>query len=258
MMAKVGDERLLNNDGADTRTSLAIILSKYGQAADAYAYNLRQSSSDYESMKINQRYLLNVASVLRSSYEIFDDKDFHRAASYFEAAAWSYLDRSDQLAFNQGHDGRFILSDKISSFFRSRLMIIAERAKRMKEPCCRELRDTTNPEISILRFLLDLVLELPIGAWECASCLAMIGNCKDCGYGRDHGICSHPGSNYDMLSSSRDAMLKSIRSNMSEIRSRSKSLRQDHEMQFYSPDTSPLAQMDIDICGQYDIVEVCD
>ncbi len=207
-------------------------------------------------MKINQRYLLDVASVLKSTYEIFDDKDFHRAASYFEAAAWSYLDKSDHLAFNQGHDGRFILSDKKSSFFRSRLMIIAERAKRMKEPCGREFKDTTNPEISTLRFLLDLVLELPIGAWECASCLAMIGNCKDCGYGRDHGICSHPGSNYDMLSSSRDAMLKSIRSNLSEIRSRSR--QQDHEMQFYSPDASPLAQIEIDICGQYDIVEVCD
>jgi hypothetical protein len=139
-------------------------------------------------------------------------------------------------------------------------MIMAERAKRMNELCGRELQDTTNPEISTLRFLLDLVLELPIGAWECASCLAMIGDCKDCGYGRDHGICSHPGSNYDMLSSSRDAMLKSIRSNLSEIRSRSrlKSLQQDHEMQFYSPDTSPFAQTEIDICGQYDIVEVCD
>ena len=255
MMAKVGEDKL-NGDGAGTITGLATILNKYGQAADAYAHDLRQSSSDYESMKINQRYLLDVASVLESTYEIFDNKDFHRAASYFEAAAWSYLDKSDQLAFNQGHDGRFTLSDKNSSFFRSRLTMIAERAKRMNELCYRELRDTTNPEISTLRFLLDLVLELPIGAWECASCLAMIGNCKDCGYGRDHGICSHPGSNYDMLSSSRDAMLKSIRSNLSEIRSRSR--QQDHKMQFYSPDTSPLAQMEIDICGQYDIVEVCD
>ena len=263
MMAKVGEERLLNRDEADSRTSLEAILSKHGQAADAYAHDLRQSSSDYESMKINQRYLLDVACVLESTFEIFDNKDnedFQQAASYFEAAAWSYLDKSDQLAYQQGHDGQFTLSDKNSSFFRSRLTIIAERAKRTTEHYGRELQDTTNPEISALRFLLDLVLELPIGAWECASCLAMIGNCKDCGYDRDHGICSHPGSNYDMLSSSRDAMLKSIRSNLSEMssRSRSESLQQDHEMQFYSPDTSPLAQMDIDICGQYDILEVCD
>lgn len=260
MMARVGEEILLNRDGAGTRTSLEAILSDYGQAADAYAHDLRQSSSDYKSMKINQRYLLDVASMLKGASEIFDNKDFHQAASYFEAAAWSYLDKSDQLAFHQGHDGRFTLSDKNSSFFRSRLMIIAERAKRMKELCGRELRDATNPEISTLRFLLDLVLELPIGAWECASCLAMIGNCKDCGYGRDHGICSHPGSNYDMLSSSRDAMLKSIRTKLTEIKSKSssKSLQQGDEMQFYSPDMSPLAQMEIDICGQYDIVEVCD
>jgi hypothetical protein len=260
MMAKVGEEELLNVDGAGTRTSLATILNKYGQAADAYAHDLRQSLSDYESMKINQRYLLEVAYVLESTYEIFDDKDFHQAASYFEAAAWSYLDKSDQLAYHQGHDGRFTLSDKNSSFFRSRLMNIAERAKRMNEVCGKELQYTTNPEISTLRFLLDLVLELPIGAWECASCLAMVGNCKDCGYGRDHSICSKPGSNYDMLRSSRDAMLKSIRSNLSEMRSRSRlmSLRQDHEMQFYSHDTPPLDQMEIDICGQYDIVEVCD
>jgi hypothetical protein len=260
MMAEVGGERFLNRDGAATRTSLEVILIKYGQAADAYAHDLRQSSSDYESMKINQKYLLEVAFVLESTHEIFDDKDFHQAASYFEAAAWSYLDKSDQLAYHQGHDGRFTLSHRNSSFFRSRLMIIAERAKRLNELCGRELQYTTNPEISTLRFLLDLVLELPIGAWECASCLAMIGNCKDCGYGHDHGICSHPGSNYDMLSSSRDAMLKTIRSNLSEMRSRSrsKSLQQDHGMQFYSPDTSPLAQTDIDICGQYDIVEVCD
>lgn len=260
IMPKISNEILLIREHVDIRACLATILNKYSQAVDAYSRDLGQSSSDYESMKINQRYLLDIASVLASTYEIFDDEDFQQAESYFEAAVWSYLDKSDQLAYNQGHDGRFTLSDNNSRFFKSRLMTIAERAKRMEELYGRELQYTTNPERSTLKFLLDLVLEMPIGAWECASCLAMMGNCKECGYGRDHGICSHPGSNYDMLSSSRDAMLKSIRSNLTEMNlgSRSKSPQQDHEAQLYSSDISLLAQKEIDICGQYDIVEVCD
>ena len=242
-----GQEMGQNRDEVDTRTSLEAIFGRYGQAADAYAHDLNRSSSDYEVMKVNQKYLTDVASVLKSISEVLNNKDVHQAASHFEAGAWAYLDNSDRLAYRQGLDGRFTLSTRNSSFLISRLTVIAGRTKRLKELYGRELQDTANPKRTALRFMLDLVLELPIGAWECASCLAMRGNCRDCGYGRDHGICSQPGSNYDMLSSSKDAILKSIRANLTEMK-----------MQFNSTDTSPLAQMEIDICGQYDIVEVCD
>lgn len=248
-----------DGDQVDTRTSLEAILSRYGQAADAYANDLNRSSSDYEAMKVNQKYLTDVASVLKSISGILNNKDVYQAASYFEAGAWAYLDNSDQLAYSKGLDGRFALSTRNSGFLRSRLKVIAERAKRMKVLYCREFQDTANPERSILRFMLDLVLELPIGAWECASCLAMRGDCSGCGYGRDHGICSQPGSNFDMLCSSQDAILRSIRANLTEMKLQygSMSLLKDLEMQLYSPNM-PLAEMEIDICGQYDIVEVCD
>jgi hypothetical protein len=264
MISASPEDNLANRNYASMRINIENLLDRYGQASDDYANDLRQSITDYELMKINQSYLLNVAPILKRLAKIFNFKNIHKAACCFEAAAWAYLDRSDKLAFDRGRDCRFDLSRKNSEFFRSRLNAAGERAKRIHELYEEEFKGTLHPEISSLRFLLDLVLVLPIGAWECAPCLAMAGNCRECGYGQDHGICSQPGSTYDMLRSSREAMLKNIRRKMTELRSNlgmssiENDLKQEHKIEIYSIRALPMAQLEIDICGQYDIVEACD
>jgi hypothetical protein len=130
----------------------------------------------------------------------------------------------------------------------------------MRELYKKDLQDSINPERSSLKFLLELVLELPMGAWECAPCLAMTGNCKDCGYGRDHGICAHPGSTHEMLNSSRETILKIIRRELTESRRRSgvEILLREQSIHFDLSDKPLSIQMEIDICGEHDIVELCD
>ena len=259
-MTRVINARSLMGNGTDARTNLDAVLRDYCQATEAFANDLRQQSSDYDLMLVVQRYLLAAAAVVKGLSEIFDYQNLCQAASYFEAAAWAYLDNSDLIAYRQGLDNRFTLNKESSRFLRSRLKVIAERAIRTGQLFRKDLRDATNFERSVLKFLLELVLELPMGAWECAPCLAMTGNCKDCGYGRDHGICAHPGSTHEMLSSSRETILKIIRRELTETgrRSGARILMQEQNMHFDLSDKSPSIQIEIDICGEYDIVELCD
>lgn len=244
----------------DIKTSLEAVLRKYGQAAEAFLNGLKQSSSNYDLMVSKQSYLLDAAGIINWSSEIFAYQDLSVAASFFEAAAWAYLDGSDLQAYYQELDNRFTLSEDSSRFLRSRLMVRAYEANRLWEICQRELSGTINPRMSALRFLLELVLKLPMGSWECAACLAVSGRCTECGYGRDHDICSHPGSTYEMLCSSREAILKSIRRRLTETGSKPMvgNPMPEQDINFDSSDKSYATQMESDICGQYDIVEACD
>jgi hypothetical protein len=259
-MTRVINARSLMGNETDAGANLDAVLMDYCQASEAFAHDLRQQSSDYDLMLVVQRYLLAAAAVVKGLSEIFDCQNLYQAASYFDSAAWAYLDNSDLIAYQQRLDYRFTLNKESSRFLRSRLKVIAERANRMRELYKKDLQDSINPERSSLKFLLELVLELPMGAWECAPCLAMTGNCKDCGYGRDHGICAHPGSTHEMLSSSREAILKIIRMELTESRRRSGAeipLR-EQSLHFDLSDKSPSIQIEIDICGEHDIVELCD
>ncbi len=260
-MREVFKARSLRSDGTDARTCLDAVLEDFRQATEAFAHGSKQPLSDYNLMVAIQRYLLAASAVVKGISEIFNYQNLYPAASFFEAAAWAYLDHSDQRAYHQGLDNRFVLSEDGSRFLRSRLKAMADRANRMVELYRRELQDTANFEHSALKFLLEVVLELPIGAWECAPCFAVTGNCKDCGYGQDHGICSHPGSTYEMLSGSREAILRSIRMGLTQAGRRSGAgiLLQEQNMHFDFSEKSAFFQMEIvDICGEYDIVELCD
>jgi hypothetical protein len=88
----------------------------------------------------------------------------------------------------------------------------------------------------------------------------MNGNCTDCGYGRDHGICSIPGSNYWILNNSRESMLKDIRKNMTKNRStsRAENLKREQKAHFSLDNEQASIQTETDICGEYDLAEVCD
>lgn len=259
-MTGVVNARSLMGNETDAGTNLDALLRDYCQATEVFAHDLRQQSSDYDLMLVVQRYLLAAVAVVKGISEIFDFQNLYQAASFFEAAAWAYLDNSDLRAYQQRLDNRFTLNEESSRFLRSSLKVIAERAIGMRELYWKDLRDSINPERSSLKFLLELVLELPMGAWECAPCLAMTGNCKDCGYGRDHGICAHPGSTHEMLSSSRETILRIIRRELTETgwRSGAGILLREREMHFDVSDKLPSIQMEIDICGEHDIVELCD
>ena len=260
-MAGAGEERSQDIDGTDLKTSLDAVLSEYAKSAEAFAYGLKQSSTEYDLMLVKQIHLLDSAAIIKSISEIFDYQDIFSEASIFGSAAWAHLNNSDLLAFQQGLDNRFVLSKEWSYFLRSRLEAVAKAANRIEPLFRKELQNTENPELSALRFLLDVILELPVGAWENAACFAMNGNCKDCGYGRDHGICSIPGSNYWILNNSRESMLKDIRKNMTKNRSisRAENLKHEQEAHFSSDkDEQASSLTEIDICGEYDLVEVCD
>lgn len=259
-MTGVAKARLLREDGTDAKANLYDVLRDYSQATENFARGLRQSLSDYDLMVVKQKYLLAAAAVIKGVSKIFGYKDISTAASFFEAAACAYLDNYDLRAYHQGLDKRFALDEESSRVLRSRLKIMAEKADRIGQLYSRELPEATDTERSALKFLIELVLELPTGAWECAPCLAVTGDCIDCGYGRDHGICSHPGSTYEMLSGSREAILESVRRGLTERgrRSGTRNLLQKQNMQFDSSDKSPFIQMESDICGENDIVELCD
>jgi hypothetical protein len=259
-MVGADEARLQDDDGINIKIDLEDILKEYGQAAEAFSDGLEQSSSNYDLMVVKQSFLLDAAGVFKRTADIFDYRDISLAASFFEAAAWAYLDGSDLQAYYKGLDNRFTLSEDCSRFIRSRLTVRATEAKKIKEVCSRELSYAADPRTWSLRFMLELVLKLPTGSWECSACFAASGKCKDCGYGRDHGICSHPGSTYEMLSSSREAILKSIRKSLIETCRTPEIGKSLHEQsaQFNSSSISFSSQMEIDICGQYDIVEACD
>ncbi len=270
--------------GNEIKTELDPIFRDYCQAVEAFALGVMRPSSVYDLMVVKQRYLLAAAAAIRSvsdifAYrdiagvrsisnrsgnrsvsDIFAYRDISLAVSLFEAAAWAYLDNSDLQAQLQGLDNRFAPAEENLSFLRSRLKVIAKRADRFGILYRKEIQETPNIEIATLRFLLSLVLELPMTAWECAPCIAAIGRCRDCSYGQDHGICSHPGSTYDMLCSSRDAIQKSIRRRLTgEGRSpEARRLLQEQNVHFGSPTGSSSAQMDIETCWEYDVVEACD
>ena len=259
-MAGAGEERSQDIDGTDLKNSLEAVLSEYDKSAEAFAYGLKQSSTEYDLMLVKQIFLLDSAAIIKSTSEIFDYQYIFSEASIFGSAAWAHLNTSDLLAFQQGLDNRFVLSKEWSQFLRSRLEAAAKAANRAEALFRKELQSTKNPERSALRFLLDVILELPVGAWENATCFAMNGNCRDCGYGRDHGICSIPGSNYWILNNSRELMLKDIRKSMTINRRRAgaENLKQEQKAHFSSDNEQVSSQTETDICGEYDLVEVCD
>jgi hypothetical protein len=249
-----------NGNGNEIKKELDPVFREYCQAAEAFAVGVIRPSSVYDLMVVKQRYLLAAAALLKSLSDIFAYRDVSLAASLFEAAAWAYLDNSDLQAQLQGQDNRFAPGEENFRLLRSRLKVIAERANRFGVLYSREIQETSNIEISSLRFLLSLVLDLPMSAWECAPCIAVIGRCSECSYGQDHGICSLPGSTYDMLCRSREAILKSIRRRLTEDdrSSEARRLLQEHNVRFDSSARSSSASMDIETCWEYDLVEACD
>jgi len=250
---------LPNGNENEIKTEIDPVFRDYCQAVEAFAVGVIRPSSVYDLMVVKQRYLLAAAAVLKSVSDIFAYRDVFLAASLFEAAAWAYLDNSDLQAHLQGLDNRFAPEEENIRLLRSRLKVIAERADRFGVLYSREIQET-DAEIATLRFLLSLVLELPMTAWECAPCIAVIGKCPECSYGQDHGICSLPGSTYDMLCRSREAILKGIRRRLTGDgrSSEARRLRQGQNVHFDYPARASSAQMDIDTCWEYDVVEACD
>jgi hypothetical protein len=245
---------------AGIRTDVEAVLREYGRAAEEFGASLSRAQTSYDLMVAKQRYLQSAAEVIKKMSLIFGHKELSLAASIFEAAAWAYLDHSDLRAYHQGLDKRFTLGEEDERFLRSRLKVRADEANRIQKLYGREVIQADNPQISALRFLLDLVLELPIGAWECAACLAVKGRCMECGYGQDHAICSRPGSTYEMLNRSHEAILGSIRRNLTETkgRSRDRNLREEQFRQWDLADRLSKVPKEIDICGGHDLARECD
>jgi hypothetical protein len=242
------------------KTDVEAVLSEYGRAAEEFGASLSRAKTCYDLMVAKQRYLQSAAEVIKRTSSIFDYQEITLAASFFEAAAWAYLDNSDMRAYHQGLDNRFTLSEEDERFLRSRLKARASEASRIRKLYGREIAAAESPQISALRFLLELVLELPIGAWECAACLAVKGRCMECGYGQDHAICSRPGSTYEMLNRSHEAVLGKIRSSLRETKmiSRARNPREEQFRQLELSDRRSMVSKEIDICGGYDLVRECD
>ena len=257
-MAGTVEERWLCRMGAQVSLDLASALSEYRLAAEEFARGLDRSSSEYELMVVEQRYLISVSNLLKKTYEIFDYQEGSQAASLFEAAAWSYLDGKDLSAYIQGLDDRFSLSSEDARFVRSRLKTIARRANRISKIYSRDFWDSANLERSAWKFLLDVFLELPVGAWEFVPCLAINGNCRSCGYARDHGICAQTGSACEMLSSSRESILKCIRKILSRMNRSSESNGKEQKAQIEGFAKLVFTRIESDICGEYEVVEACD
>jgi hypothetical protein len=243
-----------------TRTDFEAALGQYGRAAEEFGASLGQAETCYDLMVAKQRFLQAAAEVIKKTSLLLDCREISLAATIFEAAAWAYLDHSDMQAFHQGLDNRFTLLEEDERFLRSRLKVRADEARRIRRLYERELAAAESLQISALRFLLDLVLELPIGAWECAACLAFKGRCAECGYGQDHAICSRPGSTYEMLNRSHEAMLGIIRRDLAVMKMRFRD-RRPLEEKFRRLDWSDrltMLQLEVDICGGYDLVRECD
>jgi hypothetical protein len=242
-----------------TRTDVDAVLSEYGRAAEEFGASLSRAQTCYDLMVAKQRYLQSAAEVIKRTSSIFEYREIALAATIFEAAAWAYLDHSDLQAYHQGLDNRFSLGEEDERLLRSRLNVRAAEAKRIRKVYGREIAVAESPQISALRFLLELVQELPVGAWECAACLAVRGRCTECGYGQDHAICSRPGSTFEMLNRSHEAMLRSIRRGLTELKMQysRKPIREQFREWELSDRLSAL-QREIDICGGYDLVRECD
>lgn len=234
----------LKRDTKEGHACLDQALRRQIQAAEAFASGLEQAISDYELMLAVQRYLLDVSAIARDVSKIFGYSNLLTAVSSLEASAWTCLDSSDLMAQTQGIDGRFSLDEEGSRFLRSGLGVIAKRASRMAVVYSRILQEAVDPSRLALRFLLDLVLDLPIGAWECAPCIAFAGRCEECGYGRDHGLCSGSGSAYAVLRRSREALLEGI--------------RRDLTWAGRTSEEAPPIDWQVGLCAEGDIVELCD
>jgi hypothetical protein len=240
----------------DAGVSLGAIIADYKKAVEDFTLALEVSSSVYEIMLAKQGYLMAAAGVIEDLSKIYNIKGLCKAAEFFEAAAMAYLDDSDRKAFYMGSDGRFALSEDISRFLKSRLRTWAYRACGTGMLYCRELLYSNDLQSSFLRFLLDVALELPIDAWDCAPCLAAEGNCRDCGYGRDHIICAHSGSTYEMLSWSRGFIIRSARRALAKVGVRAKAY-QGEDLYSGAAKYSILNQ-EADLCDGSDAVDLCD
>jgi hypothetical protein len=236
------------------------ILNEYGRAAEEFGTSLSRAETNYDLMVAKQRYLQSAAEVIKRMALIFDHREISMAASIFEAAAWAYLDHSDLLAYHQGLDNRFTLSQEEERILRSRLRVRADEANRIRKHYGRELTAADNPQISALRFMLELALGLPTGAWECAACFAAKGRCMECGYGQDHAICSRPGSTYEMLNRSHEAILGGIRRSLIETkeRFRVRNLQEEQFRQWDLADRLSMVSKESDICGGYDLAREYD
>lgn len=213
----------------DARNSFIAILSDYKEAVENFVFSIEISDSSYELMIAKQEYLKAVSRIIKGLSEIYGYKSLWKAAAFFEAAAGAYLNDSDEKAYHEGSDDRFILSSDVYHFLISRLSMRADQAYRIWALYSRELLGSIDSKPFALQFMLDIVLELPIDAWDCAPCLATRGNCKDCAYGRNHIICSHPGSTYEMLRWSSEYIVKSIRNGITETR-RQSGIAQDRDL----------------------------
>jgi len=232
------------------------VLSNYKQAVEDFARALEFSTSSYELMIAKQGYLLAASRVIKDLSEMCGHKNLSKAATFFGSAASAYLDDSDRRAHYQSSDNRFALNEEISRFLKSGLKARAYQAYSIWTLYSRELQYSVDSQTSALQFMLDIALELPIDAWDCAPCLAVEGNCKDCGYGRDHRICSYPGSTYEMLSWSSGYIIRCIRKSLTEIR------RQSWTGQYedlYSREPKELfLNREEDLYEGSDVVDLCD
>lgn len=261
-MDRVGEEGSICYRELELRADVAVVISEYGRGISEFLQSLERATSDYELMVANQSYLLAVADLLRNASRILDCRVISPTASLFEAAAWAFIDSKDYSAHLQNIDGRFVLSSQESRFVRSRLKSIAQRAHRIRQIYSKEIEASSNPRRSALKFLLEVFLDLPVSAWEFAPCLAMKGNCKACGYAVDHGACAESGSAYDMLSSSREAILRIIRSSLSVMKRQSMNggLEQNIAAKERHEGSIKLAftRIESGLCGDYEVVEACD
>lgn len=246
--------------GRNERDNLLRWLGDYGQALDDFMLGLKRPSSEYELMAVKQRYILEAAGAIKKAAQSFDFHDLSLKASILEAAARAYGDSPPPLLQHDMTGKRCVLTEENYRFLRSRLKDKAHRANRSQELFCREMLQAPGLERSALKFLLDVTLELPMGAWECAACIAVSGRCEYCDHGLAHGLCSEPGSAYQTLHRSREAVLVSIRDALARTGRRPSAADHFPENGLF-PETAPrfpLAYEDLDTCWEYDVVEICD
>lgn len=239
----------------DARKSLIAVLSDYKEAVEDFAFGIEISDSNYDLMASKQKYLQAASRAIIGLSEIYECKSLWKAATFFEAASRAYLNDSDRKAYYDRSDSRFVLDENVSRFLRSRLSMRADQAYMTWALYSREILDSIDPKPSTLKFMLDIALELPIDAWDCAPCLAAKGNCKECAYGRNHKICSHPGSTYEMLRWSSEYIIKSIRESLAE--NRMQSINGQEDLRSGRPAELFLIMGD-DLCEGSNAIDLCD
>lgn len=192
-----------------------IVQTDLAQAVDRFTNDLETAASDYHRMVAKQRFLLSASDALKQMAVLCGCSGIARITFVLKTAAGSYLDDPDHRAYEEGLDRRFTLNPRDSGFLRTRLSTRANHVHRLLMNHCKDLQEFqegSNFVKSALKFMLDLALNLPICAWDCAPCLAFEGACQDCGYGKNHHICSQPESTYKMLSRSQETLVKCLRS----------------------------------------------